>query len=34
MVMKESPPADIARFAEEAGVWNAMRPYLEVTANA
>jgi predicted transcriptional regulator of viral defense system len=32
---RKATPADIARFAEEAGVWNAMRPYLEaMTANA
>ncbi len=32
---RKATPADIARFAEEAGVWNALRPYLEaMTANA
>jgi len=32
---RKATPAEIARFAEEAGVWNAMRPYLEaMTANA
>jgi predicted transcriptional regulator of viral defense system len=32
---RKATPAEIARYAEEAGVWNAMRPYLEaMTANA
>ncbi len=32
---RRATPAEIARFAQEAGVWNAMRPYLEaMTANA
>ncbi len=32
---RRAMPAEIARVAEEAGVWNAMRPYLEaMTANA
>lgn len=32
---RKATPAEIARFAEEAGVWTTMRPYLEaMTANA
>ncbi len=32
---RKATPAEIARYAEEAGVWKAMRPYLEaMTANA
>jgi predicted transcriptional regulator of viral defense system len=32
---RKATPAEIARYAEEAGVWNVMRPYLEaMTANA
>ncbi len=32
---RKATPAEIARYAEEAGVWNALRPYLEaMTANA
>ncbi len=32
---RRATPAEIARYAEEAGVWNALRPYLEaMTANA
>ena len=35
LLQRKATPAEIARFAEEAGVWNAMRPYLEaMTANA
>jgi predicted transcriptional regulator of viral defense system len=32
---RKATPAEISRYAEEAGVWNALRPYLEaMTANA
>jgi predicted transcriptional regulator of viral defense system len=32
---RKATPAEIARYAEEAGVWKAMRPYLDaMTANA
>lgn len=32
---RKATPAEIARYAEEGGVWNAIRPYLEaMTANA
>lgn len=32
---RKATPAGIARYAEEAGAWNALRPYLEaMTANA
>ncbi len=32
---RKATPAEIARYAEEAGVWKAIRPYLEaMTANA
>jgi predicted transcriptional regulator of viral defense system len=32
---RRATPAEIARYADEAGVWNAIRPYLEaMTANA
>jgi predicted transcriptional regulator of viral defense system len=32
---RKATPAEIARYAEEGGVWNALRPYLEaMTANA
>jgi hypothetical protein len=32
---RKATPADIARFAQEAGVWKSVQPYLEaMTANA
>ncbi len=32
---RKATPAEIARYAEEGGVWKALRPYLEaMTANA
>jgi predicted transcriptional regulator of viral defense system len=32
---RKATPAEISRYAEEAGVWNGLRPYLEaMTANA